>query len=44
LFNSRHDNGHEEALSVMMAPELEQLLDEGLENPEHVKATDELRR
>jgi len=30
--------------SVVMTPELEQLLDEGLENLERAKTTDELRR
>ena len=31
-------------VNVEMTPELEQLLDEGLENLEHSKTTDELRR
>jgi len=30
--------------TIVMTPELEQLLDEGLENLEHAKTTDELRR
>ena len=29
---------------IIMTPELERLLDEGLENLEHAKTTDELRR
>lgn len=33
-----------QGMNVTMTPELEQLLDEGLENLEHAKTTDELRR
>lgn len=35
----RHQGG-----TVVMTPELERLLDEGLENLDHAKTTDELRR
>jgi hypothetical protein len=35
---------HGEALTVTMTPELERLLDEGLEDLARAKATDELRR
>ena len=31
-------------MNVSLTPELEKLLDEGLENLEHAKTTDELRR
>jgi Arc/MetJ-type ribon-helix-helix transcriptional regulator len=33
-----------QGMDVVMIPELEKLLDEGLENLEHAKTTDELRR
>jgi len=33
-----------QGIDVVMTPELEKLLDEGLENLEHAKTTDELRR
>lgn len=33
-----------QGMDVVMTPELEQLLDEGLENLDHAKTTDELRR
>jgi Arc/MetJ-type ribon-helix-helix transcriptional regulator len=33
-----------QGLDVVMTPELEKLLDEGLENLEQAKTTDELRR
>ena len=35
---------HQLRRQVQMTPELERLLDEGLENPEYAKTTDELRR
>lgn len=33
-----------QGMEVVMTPELEGLLDEGLENLDHAKTTDELRR
>ena len=35
---------HQSRRQILMTPELERLLDEGLENLEQAKTTDELRR
>jgi len=35
---------HQSRRQIVMTPELERLLDEGLENLEHARTTDELRR
>ncbi|HEY5298659.1 MAG TPA: hypothetical protein VIK59_12135 [Verrucomicrobiae bacterium] len=35
---------HQSRRQILMTPELEQLLDEGLENFDQAKTTDELRR
>jgi putative addiction module CopG family antidote len=40
----REHQSRRQGLEVVMTPELERLLDEGLENPEQSKTTDELRR
>jgi Arc/MetJ-type ribon-helix-helix transcriptional regulator len=39
----REHQSRREGIDVVMTPELERLLDEGLENPEQSKTTDELR-
>jgi len=39
----REHRSRREGTDVVMTPELEQLLDEGLENLEHSKSTDQLR-
>jgi Arc/MetJ-type ribon-helix-helix transcriptional regulator len=40
----REHQSRRQGMEVVMTPELERLLDEGLENLEQSKATDELRR
>jgi Arc/MetJ-type ribon-helix-helix transcriptional regulator len=40
----REHQSRRQGMEVMMTPELERLLDEGLENLEQSKTTDELRR
>jgi putative addiction module CopG family antidote len=40
----REHQSRRQGMEVVMTPELERLLDEGLENPEQSKTTDELRR
>ena len=40
----REHQARRQGVEVMMTPELERLLDEGLENLEQAKTTDELRR
>ena len=40
----REHQSRRQGLEVVMTPELERLLDEGLENLEHAKTTDDLRR
>jgi Arc/MetJ-type ribon-helix-helix transcriptional regulator len=40
----REHQSRRQGMEVVMTPELEQLLDEGLENLEQSKTTDELRR
>ena len=40
----REHQSRRQGLEVVMTPELERLLDEGLENLEQSKTTDELRR
>ena len=40
----REHQSRREGFDVVNAPELERLLDEGLENPEQSKTTEELRR
>ena len=40
----REHQSRRQGIDVVMTPELERLLDEGLENLEQLKTTDELRR
>ncbi len=40
----REHQSRRQGMEVVMTPELERLLDEGLENLEQAKSTDELRR
>jgi Arc/MetJ-type ribon-helix-helix transcriptional regulator len=40
----REHQSRREGLDVVMTPELEQLLDQGLENTEQSRSTEELRR
>ena len=40
----REHQSRRQGMEVVMTPELERLLDEGLENLEQAKTTDELRR
>jgi Arc/MetJ-type ribon-helix-helix transcriptional regulator len=40
----REHQSRRKAFDVVTTPELERLLDEGLENPEQYRTTDELRR
>jgi Arc/MetJ-type ribon-helix-helix transcriptional regulator len=40
----REHQSRRQGMEVVMTPELERLLDEGLENLDQVKTTDELRR
>jgi Arc/MetJ-type ribon-helix-helix transcriptional regulator len=40
----REHQARRQGLEVVMTPELERLLDEGLENPDQAKTTDQLRR
>jgi len=40
----REHQARRQGLEVVMTPELERLLDEGLENPDLARTTDELRR
>jgi len=40
----REHQARRQGMEVVMTPELERLLDEGLENLEHARTTEELRR